>query len=419
MRIVLGLLISLALAGSAAARAQAAWVELTGAGAEVRAVTDRPACPALVVDGKPKAMRERAGADDAFANRICQASLPKGAKAVTLDGRPIALPKARPNRIVILGDTGCRITKDLIQNCNDAVAGWPFAKVAALAAAQKPDLVLHVGDYYYREVPCPPKSIGCEGSPFGDRWPTWKAEFFDPGKPLLAAAPWVFVRGNHEDCQRGGRGWFRLLDADAKVRACRADALTQSDPFTVDIGGVKLAILDSADADDNKDQPQLATAFGLDLGQVLPADEPVWLVTHRPLWGLSHKGISTGGDWGNVNLRAGAKAHGLDGVALIISGHLHNFTSLDFGKARPPQLIVGAGGDLMDPRDRPKPLVMQLPVDGVSADALTFGDFGYFVLDRKGKAWAGVFRDTEDRVIATCRIAGADLKCVPVAKSDG
>ena len=29
----------------------------------------------------------------------------------------------------------------------------------------------------------------------------------------LEAAPWVFARGNHESCDRGWRGWFRMLDA--------------------------------------------------------------------------------------------------------------------------------------------------------------------------------------------------------------
>jgi hypothetical protein len=417
MRIILGLLFSLALAGSASAHAQAAWVEMTGEGAQVRAVTNHPECPALKVDGKVRPMRERAAAKEAFANRVCQATLPKGAKAASLDDHPLPLPKARPNRIVIFGDTGCRIVQGLVQNCNDTVAGWPFAQVAALAAKQKPDLVVHLGDYYYREAPCPPKTEACTGSPFGDKWPTWKAELFDPGKPLLAAAPWVFVRGNHEDCRRGGTGWFRLLDADAKPRACKADALTQSDPFLVDLGGVTLAVLDSADADDNKDQPQLATAFGLDLSKLDEAKSPVWLATHRPLWALSRQGLTgIGGEWGNVNLRAGAKAHGLDGVALILAGHVHNFTSLDFGAAkRPPSLIVGAGGTAMDPRDRPKPVAVQLPMDGLTVNALTAGDFGYLVLDRKGQGWVGAFHDTEDKVIITCRISGASLKCVPAA----
>ncbi len=41
----------------------------------------------------------------------------------------------------------------------------------------------------------------------------WQADFFRPAAPLLAAAPWLFVRGNHESCGRAGLGWFRFFDA--------------------------------------------------------------------------------------------------------------------------------------------------------------------------------------------------------------
>lgn len=418
MRTVTGLLVAFMLAAPALASPQAAWVELTGRGAKVRAVTAEPRCPTLNIDGRLHPMSLRAGPTQTFPNRVCQAALPSAARAATLDGQPLPLPKRRPDRIVIFGDTGCRITRVIVQNCRDTVAGWPFARVAALAARQKPDLVIHVGDYYYRERPCPPGVRTCAGSPYGDRWSTWQAELFDPGAPLLAVAPFVFVRGNHEICARGGAGWFRLLDAGAQPRACPRGAVVRSDPFTVDIGGVKLAILDSADIDDDKSQPELAAAFAQDLARVLPADRPVWLVTHRPFWGLSHSGLSVGADWGSVNLRAAASAHGLSGVSLLLSGHIHNFTSLDFGPARPPQLIVGSGGDVMDPRDRPRPKVLQLTVGGLPTRALTFGAFGYLVLDRKGPAWEGVFRDTDDRVVATCRILGASLTCAPVGQRE-
>ncbi|MDQ1741850.1 MAG: mycothione reductase, partial [Pseudonocardiales bacterium] len=85
----------------------------------------------------------------------------------------------RPERLVILGDSGCRLKGGFVQNCRDP-GGWPFARIAALAAARRPDLVIHVGDYYYRETPCPAGNAGCAGSPYGDRWATWKAELFDP-----------------------------------------------------------------------------------------------------------------------------------------------------------------------------------------------------------------------------------------------
>lgn len=246
---------SLMLAGPAMAKPPlAAWVEMTGSGAQVRAVADGEACPRLMVGGRALRMSLRAGPDEAFVNRVCQASLPAGVSRASVGGQALPVAKARPRRLVILGDTGCRLKGPYVQNCNDPVAGWPFARVAALAAAQKPDLVIHVGDYYYRETACPAGLAICAGSPFGDRWPTWKAELFDPAAGLLKAAPWVFARGNHEDCKRGGRGWFRLLDADFRVQACPAG---HSATFTIPIGGARLAILDTADGDDIKVDPAL------------------------------------------------------------------------------------------------------------------------------------------------------------------
>lgn len=421
MRFLTAILLSLALTAPANAHPVAWWVQIGGAGAEVRAVTHLPQCPVLRIDGRVRPMHERASPDAAFDmhervtpdlaldGMVCAAPLPAGAKAASLDGRSLPIPKRRPNRIVIFGDTGCRLDKDTVQGCGDPAGGWPFAKVAALAAAQRPDLVIHLGDYYYRERPCPAETAACAGSPFGDRWPTWKAELFDPAAPLLSAAPWVFVRGNHEDCRRGGSGWFRLLDADPKARACPA----VSDPFVVELGGLRLAVLDSADADDIKDQPERAAAFAADLARIPAAAEPTWLVTHRPIWGLSQKGLPIRGDWGNRNMKAAAKAQGLAGVSLMLAGHVHNFTSLDFGAARPPELIVGAGGTALETGAPPEPIALDLMVEGVQTKALMADAYGYFVFDRHGRDWVGAFHNLKDQVVVRCRLDRARLTCVP------
>jgi hypothetical protein len=407
------ILIALDLAGPAVAKAPlAAWVEMTGAGAQVRVVADGPACPALTVDGKSRPLSLRAGPDEAFANRICEGPLPRGAHRASVGELALPLPRARPRRLVILGDSGCRLKGAVVQNCNDPVAGWPFARVAALAAAQKPDLVIHVGDYYYRETPCPAGDAACAGSPYGDRWPSWKAELFDPAAGLLKAAPWVFARGNHEDCKRGGKGWFRLLDADAKVRTCPA----HSDTFLVDIGGVSLGVVDSADPDDSKIRPADVDAFAKDLQPLASAKTPVWLVTHRPLWEVFRTGPLLTDTGGNVNERQAVKAQGLGRTELIVAGHLHTFYSLDFGARRPSQLVVGTGGDVLD-SDKAQSIVHgTIPVDGGQAAAFGMDRFGYFVLDRVGEGqsddWKGVFRDLSDAVVANCTLRAGRLACV-------
>ena len=85
----------------------------------------------------------------------------------------------------MIGDSGCRIkvSDNVFQNCNDA-ATWPFATVAATAAAAAPDLVIHVGDYHYRENACPPGNVGCAGSPWGYGWDSWEADLFAPAAKL-------------------------------------------------------------------------------------------------------------------------------------------------------------------------------------------------------------------------------------------
>ena len=180
----------------------------------------------------------------------------------------------------MLGDTGCRIKGATLQACNDP-AQWPFPQVAAAAASLKPDLVIHVGDYLYRESACPPGNQGCAGSPWGDNWTTWQADFFTPAQPLLAAAPIVLARGNHEDCKRAGPGWLRLQGPPPLIRrACTAHQPLytvrswRSDPGGAGRCGVRRARLDRDTAKVYADE--------IDGLAKLPA--PVWFVHHRPTW---------------------------------------------------------------------------------------------------------------------------------------
>ena len=189
--------------GACATQAQAAdtivsrWVQMGPGGAiEARIVTAAPTCPAVMIDGASVTMHERAAPDGAFNVRLCSATISKAAKSASVGGQALPLSKAQPDRIVVIGDTGCRIKGSAVQACNDPKQ-WPFPVIAREAAKLKPDLVIHVGDYLYRESACPAGDTGCAGTSSGDNWPTWNADFFTPAAPLLAAAPWVIVRGNH------------------------------------------------------------------------------------------------------------------------------------------------------------------------------------------------------------------------------
>jgi hypothetical protein len=270
-------------------RVAAAWVELTGPNglngytgnvAIARAITETaPAgaganpCPTITINGgTPVQMNLRAAATTSIPARTvntapgitaaaiiggaaaggpgkpalfpvsaCEYPLPSGTTSAVVAGQSLPVPKANPTKIVVIGDTGCRLQTDNgAQSCNDPNPNgtdtpYPFAAVAALAAAQNPDLVLHVGDYAYRDNECPAGlGFNCGGSPWGFGWDTWQADLFAPGAPLLAAAPWIMTRGNHEQCNRAGQGWYRFLDSQpfdtADVHTC--DNAAYDDPGT-------------------------------------------------------------------------------------------------------------------------------------------------------------------------------------------
>ena len=64
--------------------------------------------------------------------------------------------------------------------------------------------------------------------------------------PLLAAAPIILTRGNHEDCTREGLGWLRLMSPQAfdPQAPCAAHVA----PLLVPLGDLTMAVLDTASA---------------------------------------------------------------------------------------------------------------------------------------------------------------------------
>jgi hypothetical protein len=400
----------------AEAKVLAQWVQLGPDGtSSARAITDE-ACPAVTFDGTSVAMAVRSEPGPKFAGvkpaefpvRACEAAIPPGTRVATLDGKPLPPPTPNPRRIMVFGDTGCRLLNNAAQNCNDP-SEWPFAKITALAAAAQPDLVIHVGDYHYRESACPASRTGCANSPFGYGWDTWNADFFEPAAPLLAAAPWVMARGNHEDCSRAGEGWFRFLDRLPMEATCR----DLTGIFVARQGDFGVVVVDGAKADDPKGDPSaLIDTLRRQLvgvaGQV-PAE--AWLVSHRPLNAMES---ATGGTAPNVvNNKVQEAAFGPvmpAGVRMHVAGHIHFFQAVDFGGARPPTLVVGTGGDA---------LTTMAPMSVVGSDlnglrvvnSVTRLGFGYMIWDRDGAQWLGTLYDIDGKALDRCRLVERSLNC--------
>jgi hypothetical protein len=402
---------------AAEARIFAQWVQLGPDGASsVRAITD-DVCPQVVFDGVAAPMRVRAEPDSRIENvkpavfpvRGCELPVPPGAVAATLDGKVLPLPRPNPQRIVIFGDTGCRIDRERLQDCNDPAA-WPFPQIAAAAARARPDLVIHVGDYHYREARCPAEHSGCTNSPWGYGFDAWNADFFDPAAPLLAAAPWIMVRGNHEDCARAGEGWIRFLDAQPATANCR----DLTGIFVARLGEFGIVVVDGARADDSKGD--VGALGSLLHGQFAEAAAKVpaeaWLVSHRPLNAMR-------GAYGQpVNAVENAvqeQAFGSimpPGVRMTVAGHIHFFQAVDFGGARPPQLVVGTGGDNLD--KLPPISVVGAEINGRKVvNSMTWSGFAYMVWDRAGNLWTGTLFDAEGRALDHCRLLDRSLACGP------
>src|ERR1700681_998698 len=226
-----------------------AWLQYGADSApHARAVVSDAACPAVVADGRTVRMTHRAAKIPGFDDVVCDAAIDTKARRLRVGERELPAPARDPQTVVVLGDTGCRIGVVTAQSCDDPAA-WPFPHIARSIAAVRPDLVVHVGDYLYREKPCP-LLAHCAGSPHGDDAAAWYADFLTPAAPLFAAAPLVLLRGNHEECARNGTGWFRYLDP-AATSAC-ADA---TDPYEVDLGGLRIVAFDSSTAHDHGADP--------------------------------------------------------------------------------------------------------------------------------------------------------------------
>jgi hypothetical protein len=363
-------------------------------------------CPEVNVDEATLTSNIRGTPDANYPVQVCIAHTSIAARRITVDGLLVPTLPTDIKRIVVIGDTGCQLKGDFVQDCNDPVK-WPFARVAHLAAARHPDLVIHVGDYHYRETPCPESRPGCTGSPYGDNWAVWRKDFFDPAAPLLGVAPWVLVRGNHEMCSRGGHGWFRLLDPHPNADQC----VDTTPPYAVNLPPLHLLIFDSADADDASVNAGKVAVYRRQL-QALLTDPPphAWLLTHRPVWALEQGPGVKVGDTVNATEQAAIRDLVPANLDMVMSGHVHDFTSYDFGSRRPAQLVVGVGGDANDAITQPaKP---GIAIDGLNIRrVLAIADHGYFVLHRTTLGWTGTVYAITDQVLAHCRLHGRDVNC--------
>jgi hypothetical protein len=420
---------------------QAAWVELGSTGSSTtdggstvgtnkviaRVITGAASCPTITLNGgSAQAMNLRVAAGtaalrpttstslgaqyskpSAFPVQTCELTLPSGTTSAVIDaalpggsqGITLPLPKANAQTIVVIGDTGCRTQygtggTSQWQACNDPTE-YAFGTIAATAAALHPDLVIHVGDYEYRDNECPPDIAGCAGRPWGYGWDAWQDDFFAPAKPLLEAAPWIVNRGNHESCTRAGQGWFRFLDTNGYDSVPNDDCNVQgaavaagagggfvgdnigsyNTPYAVEVradtqvivfdsNNVAKSAITSTGANSN-----MYDAYQTELLQVGGLTQPnmfnIW-TNHHPLLGLAAGTPPASPGIALLSVMQNVYPNTLfpPGINMVLEGHTHLFEALDFAPTStdagvandyPSTFVSGNAGDILD-TDLPTPL---------------------------------------------------------------
>ena len=384
----------------------AAWVQYTAAGVEARAVV-KGDCPSIRINRQPVAMKLRADVTGDHPNRVCAAVLPERVRSLELQGQALPVPVENPQRIVIVGDTGCRLSDDhgLYQECdNDAI--WPFQYVAQSVADYRPDLILYTGDYIYREDACPEGNSGCEASPYGDNETTWRADWMDPARPMQLAAPMILVRGNHEICSRAGTGWFRYMDAFAHSDIC----VDNTPAWSVSLDKLDIGVIDSGRVKDEDDQ-ELTELFAAQLQELKPRlGRNAWIATHRPFWGFGADDDSGELITPTGTLQDAVDAVGLpQGTNLLVSAHIHLAEVIGFQGDRPPQMVVANGGTQLVPRVDPPE-----EIDGVAIDVgLVLYQYGFVSMESGAadRQWRAGFRDLEGRELEVCQLDSRRVSC--------
>jgi predicted phosphodiesterase len=396
-----------------------AWVQIAPHNVGiVRAITAARTCPNVRFDTWTVQMKKRAAPDSDFDILTCEARIPAGIHRIHVGDKHLRPPPLHPQRIAVIGDSGCRLKAgdaldDGFQACNDP-DDWEFAKVAKQVAASKPDLIIHVGDYIYREQPCS-GTRGCQGSPYnspGMRWETWEADFFKPGALMLEAAPLIFVRGDHEQCERAGAGFFRFL-GPLRLRCCR----DFTDPYAVNFPGLQLVVMDTVQAEDTSLSPEVVHArYKEDFKKVanLIAGN-AWLLSHRPIWGLRPT-TKDGSEVETLNITVQNALQEAVGalpsqVQLVLTGHIHLAEVLSFTGERPPQMIAGIGGTKLMP-DLTKEIV-GTALDGELISHSTIDSTHGFIMfaRRAHHAWEFILHNAVGEEVRVCRLASKSAIC--------
>jgi hypothetical protein len=413
-------------------------------------------CPVLngsdqsVIKMSPRGLRPDA---DNFPVTVCEAIISPGISYQIANTFKLAAAKLAPKSVLVYGDSGCEAGV-----CDDGAEASPFAQLAKEGTGSNAQLILHMGDFNYRgtsgALQDKPTEIyaydagdgGYDGPICGyvdnnyysqnardssrpDQWQYWYEDFFLPAKALLPTAPWVFSRGNHELCSRAGIGWFYFFGPGSSISggiaqmACpeqgtiampannAVNSISMVQPYKVSLQPVDLWVMDSANACDASADNPLTAQYSVQFDQLMQmqgsATKPVWMVTHRPIWGAS---VDTSGSTPSISatsvmLQTALKQSKSSGfpaaVQLTLSGHMHLYQDVSFpDRTRPPQIVVGNSGVSLEQSATGD---YQASIDGEPALINQLDSFGYLLMSLQSDgSWQGSILNGADQVLVSC-----------------
>lgn len=412
-----------------------AWIQYLGDGRVVlRTViplTLPGVCPKMSIDGQASEMGVRfAPSLPDFPVQVCEGVLPEVFTKVQVGGQVFGPPKRDVKRVAVIGDTGCirkrkKKKRHENQNCTDPKS-WPFPEIAAQLKAWNPDVIIHVGDYVYRESLCPMDRPDCQDGELRDRWAAWNEDFFKPVAPALASASWAFVRGNHEKCQNAGPGWLAFLDPALKRVVPNAAKVRKSpscepfgQPYWISLGRLGILVLDTSNESELEADEGLRKKFKAQLapftGRASSA-QSVWIASHKPFWAVepSDQGRSGLPLQMSVNLMDAALSLPKESFQLVLSGHVHGFEALSFEDKRASQLVVGTGGAGLH-LEKMVDLKTQTFAGSQPKVGIHRAAHGFVTLEQEPNqtSWTVSQRSVEGKVLTQCKLVGQELtQCV-------
>jgi hypothetical protein len=130
-----------------------------------------------------------------------------------------------------------------------------------------------------------------------------------------------------------------------------------------------------------------------------------WLLTHRPFSAI-RSGNAT-----NVVMQTASNNNLPDGVQMLLSGHTHIFQTYTFDPKHAPQVVIGNGGDVLNPVVSASTLVGKTTGGAQIVQATSQTHFGFSTVSSTGPGWAIVDRAVDGSAVTTCQVANKAVSC--------